>query len=155
MAPMMDAEKPKSDSGYFDRMSMAIFTAGLNWRVVDKKWPNFRRAFLGFSPSKVAKMSGTQVRALMRDTGIVRNERKILATVENAKKVLELEKDFGSFGAYIDSFGKKEDALQKELQARFRHLGPSTARTFLWMVGYPLAPTKEEHAWMKGHHSEH
>lgn len=101
-------------------------------------------------------MSGTQVRALMGDAGIVRNERKIAATVEDARQVLELEKTFGSFGAYIDSFGKKEeDALQKDLQTRFRHLGPSTARTFLWMVGYHLTPTKEERTWMEGHHGGH
>lgn len=152
---MMDAEKPRDDAGYFERMSKAMFTAGLNWSVVDKKWPNFRKAFLGFSPTKVSKISNSQVLSLMKDTGIVRNERKIRATVENAKQVLGLENEFGSFGAYIDSFGKKEDALQKELQERFHHLGPSTARTFLWMVGYPLTPTQEERAWMKGHHAEH
>lgn len=155
MAPMMDAEKPKNDSEYFDRMSMAMFTAGLNWGVVDKKWPNFRKAFKGFNPGKVAHMSEKDVRNLMKDSGIVRNERKIRAAVENAKAVLELEKEFGSVGAFIESFGKKEDALQKELQSRFHHLGPSTARTFLWMVGYRLTPTAEEKAWMKGHHSEH
>jgi DNA-3-methyladenine glycosylase I len=153
MAPMMDAPKPKNDSEYFDRLSMSIFTAGLNWRVVDKKWPSFKKAFLGFNPLKVAKMSESQVRSLMKDTGIVRNERKIRATVENAKTMLELSKEFGSFGSYVDSFGKNEDALQSELQERFRHLGPSTARTFLWMVGYPLTPTREERAWMKGHHA--
>jgi DNA-3-methyladenine glycosylase I len=150
---MMDAEKPKDDAGYFDRMTMAIFTAGLNWRVVEKKWPNFRKAFMGFSPEKVAKMSEAQIRTLMRDTGIVRNERKIRATVENAKTVMALEKEFGSVRSFIDSFGKREQALQDELQARFKHLGPSTARTFLWMIGHPLTPTKEERAWMKGHHN--
>jgi DNA-3-methyladenine glycosylase I len=155
MAPMMDAPKPKNDSEYFDRLSMSMFTAGLNWRVVDNKWPNFKKAFQGFNPSKVAKMSESQVKSLMKDTGIVRNERKIRATVENAKAVLEMVKEFGSFRAYLDSFGKKEDALQRELQERFRHIGPSSARTFLWMVGYPLTPTQEEKAWMKGHHAGH
>jgi len=155
MAPMLDAERPKNDSGYFDRMSMAIFTAGLNWRVVDKKWPNFRKAFLEFDPTRVARMSENQIKALMNNEGIVRNERKIRATVENAKVVLALEKEFGSVSSFINSFGKKEDKLQEELQARFHHLGPSTARTFLWMVGYRLTPTKEERAWMEGHHMEH
>lgn len=150
----MDAEKPANDSEYLDRMSMAVFTAGLNWRVIDKKWANFRRAFQGFSPAKVAKMSESQVLALTKDSGIVRNERKIRATVENAKVVVELEREFGSVSQFIESFGKKEEALQKDLQARFHHIGPSTARTFLWMVGYPLTPTKEERAWMKGRHGD-
>ena len=149
----MDAERPANDSEYLDRMTMAVFTAGLNWRIVDRKWRNFQRAFLGFSPAKVAKMSESEVRALMKNQGIVRNERKIRATVENAKVVLGLEKEFGSVSGFIASFGKKEEALQKDLQAIFHHLGPSTARTFLWMVGYPLTPTKEERTWMKGHRS--
>jgi len=100
MAPMMDDEQPKNDSGYFDRMSMAIFTAGLNWSVVGKKWPNFRKAFSGFEPSKVARISERQIQSLMKDEGIVRNERRIRATVENAKAILAVQKEFGS----VDSF---------------------------------------------------
>ncbi len=151
MAPMMGADPPKDDRGYFDLMSRAIFTAGLNWTVVEKKWPNFRKSFVGFSPEKVAKLSEQDVKALMNDVGIVRNERKIRATIQNAKSILGLRKEFGSMKGYIDSFGKKEDKLQEDLQRRFEHLGPSTSRTFLWMVGYHLTPTKEEKMWMKGH----
>lgn len=153
MVPMMDAKKPGNDAGYFDRMSKAIFTAGLNWRMVENKWPDFRRAFMDFSPSKVAGLTEAEVRALMKNTGIVRNEKKIRATVENAKTVLALHKEFGFIVEYLDSFGKKEGRLLEDLQQRFSHVGPSTARTFLWMVGYPLTPTKEEREWMKGHHA--
>jgi hypothetical protein len=66
-----------------------------------------------------------------------------------------MRKESGSVKGYIDSFGKKEDKLQEDLQGRFEHLGPSTARTFLWMVGYHLTPTKEEKTWMKGHSEHH
>jgi DNA-3-methyladenine glycosylase I len=69
MAPMIDAAPPKDDRGYFDLMSKAIFTAGLNWTVVEKKWPSFRKAFSGFSPEKVAKLSERDVKALMEDPG--------------------------------------------------------------------------------------
>ena len=155
MPPSSKAAPPKDDSGYFDMMSKAIFTAGLNWSVVEKKWPNFRKAFGGFSPAKVAKLSEKEVESLMKDSGIVRNEKKIRATVENAKSILDLEKEFGSMKGYIESFGKEEGRLQEELQNKFKHLGPSTARTFLWMVGYPLTPTKEEKMWMKGHPEHH
>jgi DNA-3-methyladenine glycosylase I len=152
LLPGWDVKPPKNDQEYFDRMSKAIFTAGLNWKMVENKWANFHRAFADFSPEKVAKLTEKDVKALMSDTGIVRNEKKIRATIMNAQSILALEKEFGSVREYLDSFGKKEDALQKDLQERFKHVGPSTARTFLWSVGHPLTPTKEEKAWMKGHH---
>ena len=152
--PGWKVKPPKSDSDYFDRMSKAIFTAGLNWKMVENKWPNFHRAFAGFSPAKVARLSEKEIRALMKDRSIVRNEKKIRATVQNAKTMVELEKEHGSFGGWLDSFGKQEVKLQEKLQEKFRHVGPSTARMFLWSVGYPLTPTKEERVWMKGHHEE-
>jgi DNA-3-methyladenine glycosylase I len=152
MPPARKVAAPKNDSEYLDRLSKAVFTAGLNWRMVENKWPDFRKAFARFSPARVSKLSEREIRALMKNSGIVRNEKKIRATVQNARTVLELEKEYDSVKGYIDSFGKKEIELQKDLQERFEHVGPSTARTFLWMAGYPLTPTKEEKMWMKGHH---
>jgi len=151
MSPAWQAVPPKDDAGYFDLMSKAIFTAGLNWNLVEKKWPNFRKAFSNFSPVAVAKLSEKDVRALMRDPGIVRNEKKIWATVQNANVILDLEREFGSVKDYIDSFGKNEKVLQEELQNRFKFMGPFTARMFLWLVGYPLTPTKGERVWMECH----
>jgi DNA-3-methyladenine glycosylase I len=152
--PGFDTKPPKDDAGYFDHMSKAIFTAGLNWSVVENKWPDLRRAFSEFSPTKVARLGEKDVQALMKDTGIVRNEKKIRATIENARIVLDLQKEHGSVKGYVESFGKKEKLLLEDVQRRFKFMGPSTARTFLWMVGYPLTPTKEEKTWMKGHHHE-
>jgi DNA-3-methyladenine glycosylase I len=91
----------------------------------------------------------------MENPGIVRNEKKIRATVENAKTILNLEKEYGSVKAYLDTFGKREGKLLEDLQYKFKHMGPSTARTFLWAVGYSLTPTKEEKQWMKGHPEHH
>jgi 3-methyladenine DNA glycosylase Tag len=152
--PSWKATPPKNDSEYFDRMSKAIFSAGLNWKMVENKWPRFVKAFSKFSPEKVAKLSERDVQTLMKDAGIVRNEKKIRATVHNAKTILELEKEFESVKEYLGSFGKQEAKLQQDLQVRFKHLGPSTARFFLWSVGHPLTPTKEESMWMKGHHTD-
>jgi 3-methyladenine DNA glycosylase Tag len=149
--PGWSDKPPKDDAGYFDVMSRAIFTAGLNWKMIENKWPGFRKSFAGFSPTKVAKLGEKDVKALMNDTGIVRNEKKIRATIENARTVLDLQKEYGSVKGYIDSFGKKEKLVLEDLQRRFKFMGPSTARMYLWMVGYPLTPTKEEKMWMKGH----
>ena len=119
--------------------------------MVENKWPAFRKCFSGFSPAKVSRLTEADVRALMKNPGLVRNEKKIRATIENAKTILAIEKEFGSVKGYIDSFNGHEVRLQSELQERFKHVGPSTARMFLWMVDYPLTPTKEEKMWMKSH----
>jgi len=145
------AKPPKSDAEYFERMTRAIFTAGLNWRMIEKKWPNFRKAFSGFTLPQVAKFSEKNVRTLLNDEGIVRNEKKIRATIHNAEQVLALKKEFGSFRDYLGSFGKKEEQLQEDLQTRFQHVGPSTARMFLWSVAHPLTPNAEEKKWMSSH----
>lgn len=142
---------PKDDADYLERLSRAMFAAGLNWRVIDSKWPSFKKAFDGFSPAKVAAFREKDVVRLMGDKGIVRNERKIRATIENARAMLDLKSEHGSFKSYLESFGKKETALIGDIQERFSHVGPSSARTFLWMVDHPLTPTKEERQWMKGH----
>jgi DNA-3-methyladenine glycosylase I len=142
---------PKDDGEYFERMTKSLFTAGLNWSVVDNKWPNFHKAFADFSLSKVARFSEKDVKALMNNPGIVRNDKKIRATIHNAGEFLKLQKEFGTLRKYLDSFGKDEERLLDNLQERFQHLGVSTARTFLWSVGYPLTPNRDEKKWIAGH----
>lgn len=132
-------------------MTRSVFTAGLNWKVIENKWPNFQKAFADFSIVKVAKFSDKDVKRLMNDTGIVRNEKKIQATIHNASEFLKLAKDFGSFQKYIDSFGKDEERMLETVQDHFQHVGASTARTFLWSSGCELTPTREEKKWMTSH----
>jgi len=129
-------------------MTRSLFQAGLNWRVIDTKWPNFEKAFGKFSIKKVAKFGDDEIERLMNDSGIVRNEAKIRSTIYNAQQSLLLIKEFGSFRDYIKSFGKDHDALQSNLKSRFHHLGESSARTFLWMSGVKLTPTAEEKKWL-------
>jgi len=153
MTPSWDVEKPRDDAEYFERLTKFIFSAGLNWSMIEKKWPNFRAAFAEFSPGKVAKFSPKEVKGLMNDTRIVRNEKKITATVHNAAEFVKLQKEFGSFQGYVDAFGKDDERLMTDVQERFRHLGHSTARMFLWSAGCKLTPTAEEKKWMAGHKS--
>ena len=112
---------------------------------------DFQEAFSGFSLGKVSRFSEKEVQTLMKEKGIVRNERKIRATILNAEQFLQLQSEFGSFRKYLDSYGKDEEMLQADIQKRFLHLGPSTARTFLWSIGYQLTPNPEEKEWMAGH----
>jgi 3-methyladenine DNA glycosylase Tag len=142
------ASPPKTDDEYFERMTRTLFQAGLNWKVIDTKWPNFLKAFNNFSIKKIAKFGDTQIARLMNDQGIVRNEAKIRSTIYNAQQAALLEKEFGSFSNYIKSFGKDHASLQSDLQSRFHHLGESSSRTFLWMSGVKLTPTAEEKKWL-------
>lgn len=148
MPPSWEIPAPKDDDEYFERMTKAIFQAGLNWKMIDNKWPNFQKAFANFSISKVAKFGDSQVSALMKNGGIVRNESKILSTVYNAQQAILVKKEFGSFKDYVRSFGKDHGKLSEDIQSRFHHLGASSARTFLWMAGVKLEPTAEEKMWI-------
>lgn len=115
--------------------------------MIENKWTDFREAFSDFSIEKLAKLGERDVRALMKNKGIVRNEKKIRAMVLNAQASLRVKKEFCSFRQYIDSFGQDHDGLIADLRQRFRHLGPSSSRVFLMMSGVKLAPTKEELQW--------
>lgn len=147
-------EKPKTDDGYFEQMTRALMQAGLNWTMIEKKWPNFKKAFANFSIPKVAAFSESNVKTLMKDASIVRNEKKIRSVIANAQESKKIAKEFGSFRGYLDSFKGDEEGLLADLQKRFRHLGESSSRIFLYMAGEKLKPTREEKAWHDSHMKE-
>ena len=128
---------PPTDNAYLENMTRVIFQAGLSWRLIEKKWPNFQKAFQNFSIDRVARFGDDDMGRLMADKGIVRNRRKILATIYNAKQFQTIKKEFGSFQSYINTLDKSNNyALAiKELSKKFKHLGPSSARIFLYSVG--------------------
>ena len=132
--------RPKSDDEYFERMTHVVFQAGMNWRTIENKWTNFQEAFAHFSIEKVANFTRKDVERLMKNAGIVRNKRKILATIANAKELKNVTKEFGSVGAYIDAITQSQDykIAEKELIRRFHHLGPMSADIFLLSVGVPI-----------------
>ena len=118
-------------------MCRIIFQAGLNWSVVDKKWPTTQKAFDKFSTEKVSRFTDSDVTRLMKDAGIVRNKGKILAIIQNAKEFERIKKDQGSFQAYLNSLDKSHNysSVVQELTIRFKWLGPSSATMFLYTVG--------------------
>ena len=126
-----------NDNGYFENMTRVIFQGGLNWRLIERKWPNFRKAFSDFSIDTVAKYYETDVERLMNDAGIVRNRAKIVATITNAKQFQTIMGSHGSFQSYIDSLDKSDNyaLVIKELRKQFNRLGPSSASIFLYSVG--------------------
>ena len=132
-----EGKHPANDDAYFEGMSHIIFQAGLNWSVIDKKWPTTQKAFANFSVDKVARFTNADVERLVKDQGIVRNRGKIEAIIENAKKFQEICKESGSFRKYLDGLDKSKNyaAAVKELSTRFKWLGPSSASLYLYAVG--------------------
>ena len=126
-----------TDDGYFENMTRIIFQGGLNWRVIDRKWPNFRKAFSEFRIATVANYDEGDVERLMNDAGIVRNRAKILATITNANQFQRILETHESFQDYLDSLDKSDNytLTVQELAKTFSRLGPSSARIFLYSVG--------------------
>jgi DNA-3-methyladenine glycosylase I len=92
------------DRKIFEFLVLEGMQAGLSWTLILNKRENFRRAFKGFDPEKVARFGARDVERLLADEGIVRNRLKIMGAVNNAKRFLEVRKEFGTFDRYIWGF---------------------------------------------------
>jgi len=143
------------DRTIYEFLVLETFQAGLSWRTILNKRENFRKAFAGFDPKKVAKFGSRDVARLMADPGIVRNRAKIDAAIHNAKLFLGVQKEFGSFSKYMWSwvgdkpirhnirsirdypvFTDEAVAWSKDLKKRgFRFLGPTVVYSHMQAVG--------------------
>jgi len=138
---------PQSLADYLEVLTKAVFQSGISWQVIEAKWAGFREAFADFDPATVAGFTDDDIERLTADTRIVRNRRKIEATVHNAQALLELDRAYGGFGRYLRSQPDYE-ALVANMRGAFRFLGGTGAYFFLYVVGEPV-PTHEE--WMAAH----
>jgi len=145
----------RNDVKLFEFLTLEGMQAGLNWLTVLRKRENFRKAFKGFEPRKVARFKQQDVKRLLSDAGIIRNRMKIMAAINNANRFLEVQKDFVSFSAYAWQFTggepikhkfrslsaipartKESDAVSKDLQKRgFRFVGSTICYAFMQAVG--------------------
>jgi 3-methyladenine DNA glycosylase Tag len=139
--------KPDSDRGYFEELTKAVFQSGFSWRVIRDKWPGFQRAFDGFDIPAVAAYGEPDVERLLADTAIVRNRRKIRATIENARTIWTLVRDHGSFCAYLRSLDSLPYAQRRDtLSHVFHGLGPTGVFVFLWCVDEQVPDWEERKA---------
>ena len=137
-------KKPKNDAGYLEEITKSVFRSGFSWQVIENKWPNFQEAFKGFDIDSVAAFDDLDLERLLGDAGIVRNGRKIEATIKNARTLQKLRDTHGSIYAYLRSLDDLEYAAKsKELQKRFSHLGRTGTFTFLWCVDEPVPQWEE------------
>jgi DNA-3-methyladenine glycosylase I len=114
------------DRKLFEFLVLEGMQAGLSWRTVLDKRENFRRVFRSFDPAKVARFTARDVRRLLGDEGIIRNRLKILAAINNAKRFIKVQKEFGSFDRYIWGF-----VGGKPIRSRLRSFADMPARTAL------------------------
>ena len=145
------------DVRLFEKVCLEGFQSGLSWLTILRKRENFRAAFDGFDFHKVAKYGPDDVDRLLADAGIVRHKGKIEATINNAQRAVELQKEFGTLAAYFWTFEPKPDerptdlsaenlkklaqtdaskALAKDLKKRgWKFFGPTTAYAFMQAMG--------------------
>ncbi len=112
------------DRVLFEFLILEGAQAGLSWLTILKKRGNYLKAYDQFDPRKVAKYDARKIRQLLANPGIVRNRLKVAASIQNAKAFLAIQKEFGSFDAYLWRFVKG-----KPLQHRFHHMKQIPART--------------------------
>jgi DNA-3-methyladenine glycosylase I len=125
------------DSALFERLTLEINQAGLSWLTILKKRDSFRRAFEGFDPERVARYGAREKKRLLSDAGIVRNRAKIEAVIENARRIVSLAREHGSFAAWLRARHPRSlpqwCALFRE---NFRFTGPEIVKEFLLSTGY-------------------
>ena len=125
------------DDELFCRLVLEINQAGLSWETILKKEKAFRKAFNNFNIKKVAAYKEKDVERLMNDAGIIRNRLKINAAIENAKTILQLQKQYGSFEKWIDAnHPKTKEEWVKLFKQTFRFTGGEIVNEFLVSTGY-------------------
>jgi DNA-3-methyladenine glycosylase I len=145
----------RDDRKHFEFLVLESAQAGLSWWTILRKRENYRRAFAGFDPTKVARFDARAVTRLMQDKGIVRNRQKIEAAIANARAFLEIQAQFGSFDAYVWPFvggapivnrwrapsdvpatTPESDALSKDLKNRgFKFVGSTIVYAHMQATG--------------------
>ncbi len=143
------------DCKLFEFLMLDVAQAGLSWRTVLNKRENYRKAFDNFDPVKIARYNKRKIDSLLKNPGIIRNRMKIEATVTNARAVLEIQKEFGSFDAYLWQFvngatirnrwkslqeipatSSESDAMSKDLKKHgFKFVGSTICYAFMQSVG--------------------
>jgi len=141
--------EPTKLADYLEVLTKAVFQSGMSWGVIEAKWDGFREAFAAFDPATVAAFTGDDVDRFVEDKRIIRNRRKIEATIINAETLLTLDSGSGGFTGWLRSHADFA-ATVAALRGEFRFLGDTGAYFFLYVVGERVPPHEE---WMQAHAS--
>mgnify|MGYP003634953806 FL=1 len=125
------------DNELFCRLVLEINQAGLSWETILKKEASFRKAYSNFDIEKVANYSEKDRERLLADAGIIRNRLKVNAAIENAKTILSLQEEFGSFEKWLEHHHPKtKEEWVKLFKKTFRFTGGEIVNEFLMSIGY-------------------
>lgn len=134
----------QNDDELFGRLILEINQAGLNWLTILKKAENFQQAYDHFSIEKVATYGEKERERLLNDAGIIRNKLKVNAAIHNAQAIVDLQKEFGSFKAWLDQHQPLElKEWVKLFKKHFKFVGGEICNEFLMSCGY-LSGAHEE-----------
>ncbi|HEY5203083.1 MAG TPA: DNA-3-methyladenine glycosylase I [Roseiarcus sp.] len=139
MPPKPDPEalRKLSDDRVLAEMTKRVFSAGFAWGVIETKWPSFKDAFLGFEPRRLLSEPDEFWHKLTMDARIVRNGAKIASVRENARFVLDVAKEHGSFGKFLSQWPPSDEVGLLELLARRgSRLGGASGQMLLRFLGY-------------------
>ena len=126
---------PQSLNDYLEVMTKAVFQSGMSWKVVNSKWPGFQAGFHEFDVARVAAMDESAIDTLAADTAIIRNRRKIVATVHNAQRLIELEEEHGGdIRNYLRAHGDFY-AVLKDVRKQFKYMGDTGTYYWLYVLG--------------------
>lgn len=135
--PNLKALAKLSDDRFLAEMTKRVFCAGFAWSVIDQKWPDFEKVFLGFKPAKLTFQPDEFWHSLVDDKRIVRNGAKIMSVRDNAKFVADIAKDHGSFAKMLAEWPSSDEIGLLDLMAkRGSRLGGNTGQMLLRFIGY-------------------
>ena len=134
--------KPTRLGDYLEIMTKAVFQSGISWKVVRSKWPGIVEAFQGFDAETVAGFGEKELDDLTGDKRVIRNRRKLEAIIGNARRMIELDEEFGGFQKYLRS-QPDFDATVKDIRKQFKFMGPTGIYYFLHVVGEKVPPHEE------------
>jgi 3-methyladenine DNA glycosylase Tag len=146
-----ERSEPGELSGYLAVMSRAVFQAGVSWKLIESKWDAYLRLFENFDPVAVAAFGEADIERIMSDGGVMRTYKKILATVENARTLLALDRGEGGFKAYLRGFASYAE-LAADLRRKFKFMGELSVYYFLFRVGEPVPRFEEWETSIPGDH---
>ncbi|MFN3649823.1 MAG: DNA-3-methyladenine glycosylase I [Armatimonadota bacterium] len=127
----------RDDDALFERLCLEINQAGLSWLTILKKREGFRRAYDGFCVERVAAYGDEERARLLADAGIIRNRLKVNAAIENARRILALREEHGSFAAWLDAHHpRSRDEWRKLFKRTFVFTGGEIVNEFLLSTGY-------------------
>ena len=133
------------DDRVLAEMTKRIFSAGFAWSVIELKWPGFEDAFLGFEPPRLSSEPDEFWHKLTMDARIVRNGAKIMSVRDNARFVLDIAKEHGSFGKFLAGWPPSNEAgLLEALAKRGGRLGGNTGQMLLRFLGYDAFVTSKD-----------